>query len=163
MNRIGFFGGSSIFELGSKSDVLCFFSILKDLGRGRDSYDVLTDRLFRKYIRLGEIDAAILIMNEAHEYFSKIQSGGFDWDRFGFNKSDTNLDTTLSNLSDVFRKYFEGFEYCVQSSRAFNDDWGIYKAVRVVVSDMPGFLVDKSRPLEEYDALGADEKPFWLR
>jgi hypothetical protein len=64
-------------------------------------------------------------------------------------------------LADVFSKYFECFDSCVSDARLFYNDWGKYLPVRVMVSDVPEFITDKLRPLEEYDAL--EGEPFWLQ
>lgn len=66
-----------------------------------------------------------------------------------------------ATLADVFIKYFECFNCCVESAKGFFDDWNIYQPVKIVISDLSEFMVDKNRPLENYDDLSGD--PFWFR
>lgn len=70
---------------------------------------------------------------------------------------------TNQNLSVIFDKFFNVYEYCAESAIGFYEDWEIYKPVMVIVTDMPQYLVDKKIPLEKYDALGRNYVPFWMR
>ena len=49
----------------------------------------------------------------------------------------------------------------MESAKIFFASWGVYQAVRVVVTDVPDFMVDKKRPLADYDSL--EGLPFWAR
>ncbi|MNT75150.1 hypothetical protein D3C72_2140230 [compost metagenome] len=66
-------------------------------------------------------------------------------------------------MGTVFFRYFDLFSKAKNSTVSFLDEFGIYQPVRILASDMPALMVEKKRPLNEYDALGLDDLPFWLR
>ncbi|WP_226093676.1 hypothetical protein LF929_019915 [Dickeya oryzae] len=75
-----------------------------------------------------------------------------------------NLKLICSNdFLEVFSKYFECIEGCIESAKGFYEDWGIYQVVKVIITDMPYCISEMERPKEEYDALSFDDTPFWLR
>lgn len=56
MKHVGLQGGSSIFELGAVSDMRCFFSIINSVGDRVPDLEVYMDRLYRRYLRLENLD-----------------------------------------------------------------------------------------------------------
>lgn len=137
MKHIGFCGGSSIVELGSASDMAVFFDCLnKHAGNARDKK--IASRLYKKYVYQDDLEETLLFIN-------------------GFS---VNL---ARELKEKYSKYIEGIEFCIKSAQGFYEDWSIYKPVRVVVTDMPDYMIDRERPVEEYDKLGPNDPPFWLR
>lgn len=167
---IGFCGGSSICEVGTASDVVLFFECLDYFvvkNNPERDWSLLTDRLYRRYLKLEELSSAAMLMNEVKEIFSKIPSSEVDWkpELIG-NKSKTWLDPSHPKLADVFIKFFENFAYCVESAKlnyeAFKSYPGYqYEPVKTVPTDLAGIATEKTRSLQEYDAL--EGKPFWLR
>jgi len=169
--KIGFAGGGSICELGPASDVVLFFDCLK----GNAEYDypeqdwsLLTDRLYRRYLKLDELDRAATLMEQVRQIFAQVPAKtGIQWNsEMLLDREKTWLNPNQPTLADVFGKYFEHFAYCVESAQvnyeAFKSYPGYtYEPVRVVISDLPEFMLDKNRPLAEYDAL--EGKPFWLQ
>jgi hypothetical protein len=165
MRIIGFHGGSSMCELGPVMDVVLFFECLdiyvaqvhpeKDWG-------LLTDRLYRRYLRIEELDRASELMNEARNIFTTLHSSSIKWqtDMEG-EITQTWLNSSASSLAEVFAKYFENFSHCVESAKLFFDSWNIYQPVRTGTTDIPYFIVDKNRPFEDYETIEGD--PFWLR
>jgi hypothetical protein len=163
-HNIGINGGSSICEIGPQPDVVVFFKCLDIyvVQTHLDTdYSLLTDRLYRRYLRLEELDKATTLMGQARQKFAKILSTSVDWESMGITLTKSSLNLTKKTLADVFSKYFECFDSCVSDARLFYNDWGKYLPVRVMVSDVPEFITDKLRPLEEYDAL--EGEPFWLQ
>lgn len=163
MKRVGFQGGSSIFELGMASDMVCFFSLIREKTELSGSDLLIFDRLFRRYLRVEDLKGATVFMLKSKECLSGISSCIIELESLGWTSNSSCLDTTCLNYAEVFIKYFEGFEYCVESAKGFYEDWGIYKPVRTIVCDMPDYMVEKLRPLDEYDNLGPNDPPFWLR
>ncbi|MGN6655521.1 MAG: hypothetical protein ACTHJ9_09300 [Rhodanobacter sp.] len=162
--RVGFFGGSSVCELGSVADVIAFFACLERYAvdqSSRDSWWVLTDRLYKRYLRPEEVPAAISLMAKAKEDFSLVGASSVDWAALGIDIANTTLSLTAKNLAEVFEKFFEHFSYCVESSALFEKTWGKLAPVRLVCSDIPEFFTDKRRPLTSYDSDAAE--PFWQR
>ena len=137
MKNIGFYGGSSIVELGPIPEMVSFFSVLNANVSGIRDQEII-DRLYQRYLRLNDLE-------DASRLFKKV-----------FNDSPEQVKKT-------YAKYFDGFEHCVRSALGFYEDWNIYKPVKIVITDMPGFMVERDRSIEQYDALGPDDLPFWLR
>ncbi|WP_391529710.1 hypothetical protein [Photorhabdus akhurstii] len=137
MKHIGFYGGSSIVELGSVSEMTQFFSVLNEQIHDINDRKILF-QFYQKYLHLYELETASSLVTQLQQKLSKEQKCRFF-------------------------KYFEGIERCIKSAQVFHEDWGIYKPVRIVITDMPDFMTDRDRPLEQYDALGPDDPPFWLR
>jgi len=170
MKMIGFCGGSSICELGTVSDVVLFFECLDYFVVKKNperDWSLLTDRLYRRYLKLEELSSALMIMNEVKEIFATVPSSEVNWkpELIG-DKSKTWLDPSHVNLADVFVNFFENFTYCVESAKLNYDGFKSYpgyqyESVKIVPTDLAGIATEKARPLLEYDAL--EGKPFWLR
>lgn len=163
MKRVGFHGGSSIFEVGSASDMECFFYLIKQAGSSLDEIDIFTDRLYRRYIKQADIHKFESQLGTLESAFSKIKLNSGILENMGFFRESGSLDFCGKNMADVFQNYFKGIDYCISSCKAFYADWGVIKPVRVVCTEMPWYLEDKNRPLSDYDDLGDNENPFWLR
>lgn len=168
MKNIGFSGGSSICELGPTSDVILFFDCLRRYVQQRNpSRDIslLTDRLYRHYLRLEELDLAEGAMKFSQAEFANVLSSVVDWETYTAKNPGTRLDYQQPTLAGVFSRYFDLFSHCVESAKlnyaAFKDYPGYsYEPVKTVVSDMPDFMLESKRKLSDYDALKGE--PFWL-
>ena len=171
MRKIGFFGGGLLHELGPASDVVLFFSCVSQYAE-RDypeqDWSLLTDRLYRRYLRLDEVELASALMAQVREIFvHRPATSSVQWDGKMLSDPEKSwLKQDQPTLADVFRKYFEGFVRCVESARlnyeTFKSYPGYsYESVRTVISDTSGFMRDKNKPLAEYDAL--EGKTFWLQ
>lgn len=164
MRIVGFSGGSSIFELGSISDVQFFFDCIKsfvvpvypDL-----DWSLLTDRFYRRYLRPEELAPAQQLMDKVKTVFERVPSSGVDWSNMSLPDAVTRLDPSNPNLAAVYAKYFEAFAHCQESAEISHRKWKEYQPLRVVVTDMPRFFSDKKRPLGEYETL--EGEPFWKR
>ncbi|CAG9186327.1 exonuclease SbcCD subunit D C-terminal domain-containing protein [Cupriavidus pampae] len=165
MRNIGFHGGHTIYELGPVSDVVLFFDCLNiyaEREHPKQKWSLLTDRLYRRYLRLEDLDAASALMEQARQIFADLPSSAVEWEpRMVGNEEKTWLAPNQPTLADVFRKYFEHFASARSSAESFQKAFNIYQPVRVVISDLPGFARDKNKPLAEYDAL--EGMPFWLQ
>lgn len=162
MKNVGFYGGSSLRELGPSADVALFFECLDTyVAKGSGSWDLLKDRLYRRYLKEDELNEASALMRKVKEAFAELPSSSVDWGNLLNVPNQTRLDPHQSNLMQVFFSYFEAFDYCVESAIVFLKSWNIYQPVRLVVSDLPDFMNEKKRLLEQYDDL--EGSPFWLR
>lgn len=162
MRNVGFNGGSFLCELGPAEDVELFFfcvSAYAAPSHPERDWSLLSDRLYRRYLRQEELGDAAELMTIAFDAFARVPSSAVDWTKFSGGV--TRLDSTRGTLADVFSKYFESFTRCVESSRTFFEDWSVYQPVRTVVADLPDYMHDKKRPLEEYEVLTGS--PFWWR
>lgn len=165
MRKIALHGGHSIYELGPVSDVVLFFNCLFNCVvqiYPEQDWTLLTDRLYRRYLRLDELGKAVYLISRVRQIFSQVSSEkGVEWNpSMVGNAEKTWLDPGKSTLADVFGKYFESFENACGSAKSFSSAFDIYKPVRIVISDLAGFMRDSSRPLADYDGLDGD--PFWL-
>jgi len=169
MRNIGFYGGGSICELGPVSDVILFWECIDHYAiqpHPEQDWSLLTDRLYRRYLKLEELDQASFLMDQIKEIFQNLPSSSVDWDALPKDPEQTRLDPTSPTLADIFKRYFEHFDHCVGSAKLSH--YGLdsipgygYKPVKTVISDIPAYFLDKKRSLEEYDTLEGD--PFWLR
>lgn len=166
MRTIGFDGGHSVYELGPAEDVVLFFDCVKayaEQDHPETDWSLLTDRLYRRYLRREELRPALDLMAKVREIFAQNSAkSGVEWNpNMLGNQEKSWLSSEQATLADVFGRYFERFEKACGSAESFVETFNIYQPVRVVISDTPGFLCDKNKPLAEYDAL--EGKPFWLQ
>jgi hypothetical protein len=166
MRKIGFHGGHTICELGPAPDVVLFFNCLEryaEQAHPAQDWSLLTDRLYRRYLRMEELEPALALMAQAHDIFAqKPALSSVEWDEAMLANSEKSwLTVGQPTLADVFGKFFEKFLDACSSAKSFFENFNIYQPVRVVISDLPGFARDKKKPLAEYDAL--EGEPFWLR
>lgn len=171
MRTIGLAGGSLLCELGSKTDIHLFFDCLNTYVVSKyleQDWSLLSDRLYKRYLRLNELDAALALMEQVRKKFAALPSNAIDWQDYEGTKATTNnrLDTTKGTLADVFERFFENFVRCSESAKnsyeMFKSYAGYkYEPVRFIVTDIPWFTAENMRPLEEYDAL--DGESFWVR
>jgi hypothetical protein len=167
MRSVGFLGGHTVYELGSASDVEIFFNFLGKFvvkKFGYDDWELLTSRLYKRYLRLDELEHAAALMSQVRNEFSILEKTSLDWGEvMRVDRGKTCLDLNKDSLGGIFFKYFESFFLAKNSAMSFFEAFGIYQPVRLVVSDMPMLVVEKKRSLEEYDGLSNGDLPFWLR
>lgn len=160
MRVIGFLGGSSLCELGPISDVDLFFDCIREFVIPKfpeRKWEIITDRLYKRYIRIDELSAAAMMIDDAHEVFSSVSRSMVDWGCISSVSSRLNIDK--ETLAEIFEKYFENFSHCKESAEIFFETWKSYQPVRIVVADMPVFMKEKKRALEDYDIF--EGIPFW--
>lgn len=167
MRKIAFYGGNAVGELGPVSDVVLFFDCVEHFAAAeRPDLDwaVLTDKLYRRYIDVDSLDQAKARMGDLKTLFAQLPASAVEWNEAMLSDpSKTILDRSRATLADVFAQYFEHFDWCARSSKAFHETWGYQVPIRTIISDMPQMLEDSDRPLAHHDALSPDDKPFWLR
>ncbi len=169
MTTIAFDGGSSLCELGPREDVVSFFKCLNRFvaqDTSPSDYDLLTDRLYRRFLRQDELGPATELMAVVRAALDRVPTAQVDWIQIGVDPTKTELAIEKPTLAGVFGKYFDRFAHCVDSARLNHQAFCTYpgyrfEPVRVVVADQPWLLAERQRNLEEYESLqGA---PFWLR
>ncbi|MBG7618776.1 hypothetical protein I5R65_04815 [Herbaspirillum sp. AP02] len=165
MRVIGIDGGHSVYETGTTSDFVLFFECLEYFVAKKNpdqDWTLLTDRLYRRYLKLEELNPAAILMKEVEEIFNKTSSSEVAWKQelIG-DKSKTWLDPSRANLADVFSGFFDNFKKARESSLSFFEVFKIYQPVKIVPADLAGIATEKVRSLQEYDVL--EGKPFWLR
>ncbi|WP_095093535.1 hypothetical protein [Pseudomonas sp. Irchel 3A5] len=167
MRKLGFDGGHTVYELGPISDVVLFFECLNAFVVSKypdRDWSLLSDRLYKRYLRRGELDESLALMEEAKSIFLTLPSSSVEWDEdMQADRDRTWLDSRVDNLGEVFYRYFDLFSKAKDSAVSFLDEFGIYQPVRILASDIPALFFEKNRPLNEYDALELSSLPFWLR
>jgi hypothetical protein len=169
MKTIALYGGGSLCELGPAADVQLFFDCVKEFVVHKfpeQDWSILTDRLYRRYIRMNELANAETMMGQIAQVFASLPNSAIDWDGITSPSEKTRLDPNKATLAEIFAKYFEHFAHCKESAEinydAFKSYPGYqYDPVKMIVADMPEFMADKNRSLEEYDVL--DGEPLWMR
>jgi hypothetical protein len=126
-------------------------------------WSLLTDRLYRCYLRREELDDASALMEQARQIFAGHPAAlAVEWGPLQAGDPERSKPNPAQpNLADVFSKYFDSFKNACDSAKSFWDAFKIYQPVRVVIFDLPGFARNKNKPLAEYDLL--EGKPFWLQ
>lgn len=110
MGSIGFDGGHSVYELGPSSDVAAFFKAVEKyaaIGERKQDYELITDRLYRRYLRQEELDGAAALMSEIRIVFSKVLKERFDLKEFDIDGAQTRLHLNQPTVAEIFSDYFE--------------------------------------------------------
>lgn len=161
MKTVGFHGGCDLIELGTICDVKSFFYCVNEFVDVEKSsrFKVITNRLYKHYIALEQLDLALSVMDEIKIFFSEINPSKIDWEQL--IEQETRLDITRSNLAEVYGNYFEKFIRVVEVAKLFNKEFELYKAVKIVITDAPEYSSFTRLSLDKYDALIGE--PLWLR
>lgn len=167
MKIVGFDGGHTVYELGPISDVQLFFDCLQEclVPRNPDTdWTLLTDRLYRRYLRHAELEPASALMSRARTVLLSVPAGSMDWARRESGDLAVSwLDMGGESLGDVFSRYFQLFTKAKASALSFLSEFGIYQPVRVISSSLPLLAIEKDTPLDWYDELASNAKPFWVQ
>ncbi|MEX9876173.1 hypothetical protein AB7X03_22505 [Providencia rettgeri] len=135
MKKVGFLGGNSIVETGTVEEMMVFFDYLYAMVTSSAERELI-NRLYKKYIKYQEIGNLEYFLNELKN---------------------------SSKLKSDYVKYINAIITCIESARAFYEDWEIYQPLKVGFTDIPYCIDDKNRPQELYDDLTKDDLPFWQR
>jgi len=164
MTNVGFYGGSEVRGLGSASDMKAFFACV-DLAIEKMPLDarsvVLTDRLYRRYLRLDELDVAAELLGAVRNVLAGIAASTLDWRLVGWDPSTTRLDPSSGMVADVLSRHLKGAVDLISNARSFEKRFNIYQPVITVITDTPRFYAESLRSLADYDAL--EGEPMWLR
>jgi hypothetical protein len=164
MNVVGIFGGSFVYELGTAVDMQFFFDCIQKhvVRESKDAkWQLLSDRLYRRYVKQEDLLATLALMEEVKTVFSNVNTCDVEESYPPEYHGTSKLDFGKKMLADLFFDFFDRFAFCKESAERFQAKWNQYLAVRVVVANMPGFIEDKMRKLEQYDNLTG--KPLWMR
>ncbi|MDS7931555.1 hypothetical protein RMB13_19115 [Acinetobacter sp. V102_4] len=142
MSTIGFHGGCLMSGLGNVEEMKEFFEILHDISNGLDNkmdLPLVFDRLYKRYVRYEDIDKTKQIMDSLRKLLTQ----------------DDN--TTYVK----FLEYFDSFDSCLEDSIYFYKKFEEYQPLKITVVDIPWYVLETHRPLEEYDQL--EGEPFWSK
>lgn len=161
---VGYRGGSSFFQLCYKEDMEAFFKIINDYvitNYPEENFSLITKDLYRKYIKLKDLEKSLDLMKKIQLEFKKINTKKINWNKIGINCSSTKLDLNKNNLLEVFDSFFKSFEHCAESARLSYEAFKFYEPVTITLSDIISSVIFKEISLEEYDKLTDQDLPFW--
>lgn len=163
MNKhVGFVGGDLISEVGTEYDMSLFFKcvnlfVIQEYPN--ENWGIITDRLYKKYLKHNELNEAEELMNKIKIKFKQILITCVDID---YEKS--NLVSMPGNsLYHLFNDLFERFFRCTESARASFElstleDYP-YQPVFTMKTEIPFVIIEQMKPLTEYDENNG--RPFW--
>lgn len=163
IEEIGYLGINSIMNLGTRSDVVLFFDVIKAypvFDNPEIDFSLVTDRLYKRYVRFEDLDKTHELMKFIGESFKALPPSCVEWSPVQtIENGRTNLDNSKSTLYEVFQDYFECFDELVASAKYFYEDDGSYRPIKIARTTTPYYVYFKRIPLEYYDNL--NEKPYW--
>jgi len=128
-------------------------------------WGLITDRLYRRYLRQEDIEPASKLMDEIKAVFITITN-----DKIGLAKKEiqdisitTQLDINLPTLDLIFSSYFESFKNVVQSTIHIFNRYGTFKPIRLTLfNGKTNGKLEGMRPIKQYEVLSLTDDPFWL-
>lgn len=162
--KIGITGGGSIYDCGTDSDMRLFFDCISYYLPPKypeKDWSVLTDRLYRRYLKLEELDIAESLMKLVQKEFKQLEKEAVDWSKTKSDKVKSDLDITKATLFDIFSNYFRAFYGCIESAKLENEAFNLYRPIMVAITTIPYVISYEKIPLSVFDNLGVDEKPIW--
>jgi len=158
---MGFRGRTFTFDLGPGSDMVLFFICLNRFAPEKHpelDWTLLTDRLYRRYIRKNELDDATVLMEKLKNIFAEIPTS-----LLPKMTNETKLDFSQPNLAMLFERFFRAFLSVRERALISDENFEEYLPVRVMPLNTGYLIRERNRPLEELDALSDTDPPFWLR
>jgi hypothetical protein len=164
---IAFVGGDRINILGSATDVLCFFYLIKKFTApflNQKEQLIILDRLFKRYLTIEETPVAVNVMKFIQEKFDEIPFSDINWQEFGVDKQPKLFHETTGSLREATNNCFARFYECASSVLYIHNiqNGVFFRPVKLSRSDFGSLYEADKRPLAEYDALDKDALPFWL-
>lgn len=167
--KIGASGGGYFGDIGTKVEMKIFFNAIAKYSRIYDQYtdyDLILDRLYKRYLKLEELSTATTLLNRIKDIFAKIMVPKEYLDFAIKNEASTSFNLKANNLMIFFDKYFEAIlDYIAKA--LYNHEYykkiGEYSYQRVMIchTDVVPATVASMRPDELYDKLEGD--PYWMR
>ena len=167
MHIIGIAGGGTVWGLGTVQEIQLFFDCIEThvvKSFPNENWKLITDRLYKRYLRPQELDVAVEKMNMIQKVFATLPNNTVDWTDYAALDKEYHLNQYAKTLDNIFKKYFEAFYDCVEAAKLSyesytqNPDFE-YERVFFLISEIPWSFVEKDRLDEDYDNLQGD--PFW--
>jgi hypothetical protein len=166
--QLGFKCCGSINILGFPSDMMLFFDCIKFYVEDKykdEDWSVITDRLYKRYLREEDIDIADEKMKKIEEIFKELPIDAVDWSFLDNSTKKTTLNPNgLNSLYEVFEKYFLKFYERIDGARysITKGSFGYYQPLRVIIFTFPYDYHYEQIPLSEFDALTDKDPPKWF-
>ena len=166
MKNVGIHAAMTLAEIGPATDVVAFFNVvvakLENGVRGT-KYPWLTEVLYRNSLKMEDLQFLKQDLQAVEKNLKNISSNSVDLVFFGVDKNNTKLNITEDNLSLVFSRFFSACNMALQCTELFFNEFNEYIPVRLGITDAPYSFEDADRPADEYNKLGTEDQPFWLR
>ena len=165
--KIGFAGGGIMSDLGTDSDMQLFFECISYYVPSKypdQNWSIITDGLYRRYLKLEELDDAESLMKIVEKEFKQLNREAVDWSNVESGEAQSDLDRSKPTLFEIFFNYFESFYQCVEFVKYFDDKYGnerVYRPIMVAITTIPYETAYGQIPLSVFDNLKPDDKPIW--
>lgn len=128
-----------LFILGERDEVVKFFSLCKQILEEENivNKELITDRLYRKYVRFSDIEETKKIIEHLKLRFNKLKLG--------------------------YQNYFERFDKMFEEVAFLEEQDELFGRVQIGIGQIPYTVTDTSKSDEFYDALTDRDAPFWMR
>lgn len=164
--QVGFVGYNTLMIIGTASDMKLFFDTVDYVLPPKypeKNWSILTDRLYRRYLKLEEIDIADDLMKLTEQEFKQTKSSVIDWEASKNLDIDTDLDTSQDTLYDLFAGYFRTFSKMMEHANYYRDKKREYSdPIKTGITTIPYCSSYGRIPLEYLDDLPDDADPIWF-
>ncbi|WP_336998670.1 Imm70 family immunity protein [Leclercia sp. M50] len=164
--NVGILAAMTLAEVGPASDVKGFFNVVLSLlenGTNGSKYPWIKGKLYRGSLAYDELYKVKNELDTIKNEFSTILPDDIVWSSFGVDKNHSRLNFDAGNLFLVFERFFKAFDEALTCTEAYYQAFNEYIPVRLGFTDAPHYIDDVNRTSEQYNALGPNEPPFWLR
>ena len=161
--KVGYYSASTFTAIGPRPDMEAFFDVVNAFVvplRPDVNFSIITENLYRRYIRQDRIDHAKQIMHLIQDELSKIEPSALYWKKIKIDAKHSELNLNLDNLFECFAGYFRGFYRSIDRSTYFFEHGDDYTPVRIIRCETPYNLADSKRSLKAFDQI--EGTPFWL-
>ena len=158
----GLYGGGHLLVLGTKNDMTSFYRLIHHYCKDIENIELISDRLYKKYVKKDDVDKTLDVMYLIGESFKKVSIESLE------NKKDYIIDSALNwkkdTLFDVYAKVFDRFPHIIQMFKYFLEDVGFDSDVliKTVIASIPYTDWIKELPQELFDNLTDEDEPFWM-
>lgn len=167
--KFGYIGGGHLYGLGSRAYVRSFFQAIDRYVFNESLYckldwSLITDRLYRRTISDDMLDVAIGTMARMLQLMQYTPLSAVNWNSLGLCSPDERPKIRANaNLRDFYLPFETGLVECGSGAKFAALEGAQYEPLRIGLASPAGLFVDGMRPVENYETLGPNDLPFWLR
>ena len=160
--KYGLYGGGHLLVLGTKNDMTSFYRLIHHYCKDIENIELISDRLYKKYVKKDDVDKTLDVMYLIGESFKKVSIESLE------NKKDYIIDSALNwkkdTLFDVYENIFKGFSEITIDFNYSIEDYGFSSKllIKTVIVNIPYTNWIKELPQELFDNLTDEDEPFWM-
>lgn len=157
----GLFGGGHLLVIGTKNDMVNFYKLVDSFCQDIEDIQLVSDRLYKKYVQVDDVNKTLRVMNLIGERFKKISLDLLE------KKENYMLDSALNwkkgTLFDVYEKIFKGFSEITMDFNYSLEDYGFSSKllIKTVIANIPYTDWIKELPQDLFDNLSDEDAPLW--